>query len=56
MDLDILEDIEQHSIIQSLDDSVAEDELHKVLKNTKLGKSPGPDGVLPEVLVHGGAR
>ena len=56
VDLDILEDIEQHSIIESLDDSVTEDELHKVLKNTKLGKSPGPDGVLPEVLVHGGAR
>ena len=48
MYLNILEDIEQHPIIESLDDSVTEDELiDKALKNTKLGKSSGPDGVLP---------
>ncbi|MEO0687237.1 MAG: hypothetical protein AAFY76_19855 [Cyanobacteria bacterium J06649_11] len=25
------------------------------MKNTKLGKSPGPDGILPKVFVYGGS-
>ena len=54
--MDILEDIDQHAIDNSLDEPITEDELDKALKNTKLGKSPGPDGVLPEIVVHGGAR
>ena len=29
-------------------------ELEKAISNTKLGKSPGSDGVLPEVIVYGG--
>ena len=29
-------------------------ELDKALKNTKQRKSPGHDGVIPEVVVHGG--
>jgi len=30
------------------------DILDTALNNTKLGKSPGPDGILPEILVLGG--
>ena len=56
VDMTILDDIDQHAIDYSLDESITEAELDKALKNTKLGKSPGPDGVLPEILVHGGAR
>ena len=55
-DMSILEEIHQHPIDRSLDEPITEAELDKALKNTKLGKSPGPDGILPEVLVHGGAR
>ena len=42
------------NIDESLDLPIVEQELDTALKNTKLGKSPGPDGILPEVLVHGG--
>ena len=48
VDESILEDIERLSIDESLDD--------KFLNNTKTGKGAGPDGVLPETLVHGGNR
>ena len=54
VNMNILDDIEQQLIIDSLNDPT-EEELVTALKNTKLGKSPGPDGVLPEVLVTGGA-
>ncbi|EDO30636.1 predicted protein, partial [Nematostella vectensis] len=33
---------------------VTDQELEKAISNTKLGKSPGFDGVLPEVIVYGG--
>ena len=42
------------NIDESLDLPIVEQELDTALKNTKLGKSPGPDGILQEVLVHGG--
>ena len=48
--------IEQHTIIGSMDSPIEMQELDKALSNTKLGKSPGPDGIIPEVLVHGGNR
>ena len=51
-----MEDIEQRPINDSLDDLINESELDQGLKNTKLGKSPGPDGALAEGLVNGGAR
>ena len=51
-----MEDIEQDPINDTLDDPIIESELDQALKNTKLGKGPGPDGVLGEVLVNGGAR
>ena len=54
VDMNILDDIGQQPIIDSLNDPITEEELLTALKNTKLGKSPGPDGVLPEVLVTGG--
>ena len=54
--MSILDEIPQQPIDETLDDPIAEAELHQALKNTKLGKSPGPDGVLPEVLIHGGVR
>ena len=34
--------------------SVEDQELDHALRITRLGKTPGPDGILPEVLVHGG--
>lgn len=54
VDESLIDNIEQLPIEESLDLPITEDELDTALKNTKLGKSPGPDGVLPEVLVHGG--
>ena len=48
--------IEQHTIIGSMNSPIEQQELDKALTNTKLGKIPGPDGILPEVLVHGGNR
>ena len=54
VDMRILEAIEQHPIDKSLDEPIKEDELNQALKSTELGKSPGRDGILPEILVRGG--
>lgn len=51
-----MDEIEQLPIDESLDAPISEAELEKALQNTRLGKSPGPDGILPEILVHGGVR
>ena len=56
VDMSILEGIEQHPIDKSLDEPIKEDELNQALKSTELGKSPGRDGILPEILVRGGVR
>ena len=56
LDESILEDIEQLPIDESLDAPITEAELDKSVNNTKTRKSAGPDGVLPEILVHGGNR
>ena len=56
VDLSIVEDVEQHPINDSLDDPITESEQDQAFKNTKLGKNSGPDGVLAEVLVNGGAH
>ena len=40
VDMNILDDIEQQPIIDSLNDPITEEELVTALKNTKLGKSP----------------
>ncbi len=54
VDFDILDDIERLSIMNHFDNLITMEELNTALKNIKLKKSPGPDGLLPEVLVHGG--
>ena len=52
--MSILEDIKQYPISDSLEDPIVKSELDQALKNTKIGKSPGPDGMLVEVIVIGG--
>ncbi|XP_067029997.1 uncharacterized protein [Acropora muricata] len=54
VDASLIDNIEQLQIDDSLDLAITEEELEIALKSTKLGKSPGPKGVLPEVLVHAG--
>ena len=54
VDESLIDKIEQLPIEESLDLPITEAELDTALNNTKLGKSPGPDGVLQKVLVHGG--
>ena len=41
-------------IEESLDEPFNEDELDKAIKNMNPGKSPGPDGILPETIMYGG--
>ena len=50
----ILDELEDLPVKQELDQPITEQELDKAIKSTKLGKSPGPDGILPETLVYGG--
>ena len=45
-----------NTIIGSMDSPIEMQKLDKALSNTKLGKSPGSDGIIPVVLVHGGFR
>ena len=33
---------------------IEEQEFDQALRNTRLGKSSGPDGILPVILVNGG--
>ena len=53
VDASLIDNIEQLQIDDSLDLAITEEELDTALKSTKLRKSPGSEGVLPEVLVHG---
>ena len=53
-DESVLDELEQLPVKEELDHPITESELEKALSNTKCGKSPGPDGILPEVLVYGG--
>ncbi len=39
-----------------MDSPIEMEELDKTLTNTKSGNSPGSNGIIPEVLVHGGNR
>ena len=53
-DESVLDELDQLPVKEELDRPITESELERALNNTKLGKSPEPDGILPEVLVHGG--
>ena len=55
-DLTIADGIDQLPVIESMSRPIEEQELDQALRNTRLGKSPGPDGILPEILVNGGRR
>ena len=55
-DLTIADGIDQLTVIESMSRPIEEQELDQALRNTQLGKSPGPDGILPEILVNGGRR
>lgn len=54
IDETVLDELSELPINESLDQPITEKEIDTALKNTKLGKSPGPDGILPEILVYGG--
>ena len=54
VDWSILDKLEQRPIIEEFDEPIKMEEVTIAIKNTKLKKSPGPDGILPEVLVYGG--
>ena len=41
---------EQCPIIKEFDETIKMEEVRTAIKNTKLRKSPGPDGILPEVF------
>ena len=55
-DLTIADGIDQLTVIESMSRPIEEQELDQALRNTQLGKSPGPDGILPEIPVNGGCR
>ena len=55
-DLTIADGIDQLPVIESVSRPIEEKELDQALRNTRLGKSPGPDGILPEILVNVGHR
>ncbi|XP_071484609.1 uncharacterized protein [Diadema antillarum] len=44
VDWEILNEVDQLPTIDEFDDPISMDELETALKNTKLRKSPGPDG------------
>ena len=50
----VLNEIQQIPVDNSLAVPITREEIDKALKNTKLRKSPGPDGILPEIVVFGG--
>ena len=54
IDQNVLNEIQQVPINNSLDSPITREEVDKALKNTKLRKSPGPDGILPEIIVFRG--
>ena len=54
VDWSLLDELEQCPIIEEFDEPIKLEEVTTAIKNTKLKKSPGPDGMLTEVRVYGG--
>ena len=54
VDMEVLNEIEQMPVDESLAEPFTEEEFDKAIKNMKPGKSPGPDGILPETIKYGG--
>lgn len=54
VDCDILDEVEEHPSIEEFNEPITMEEVDIAIKNTKLRKSPGPDGLIPAVLVYGG--
>ena len=55
-DLTITDGINQLPVIESMSRPIEEQELDQALRNTRIRKSPGPDGILTEILVNGGRQ
>ena len=49
-DESVLDELEQLPVKEELDHPITESELEKALNNTKLGKSPRPDGNFQKLL------
>ncbi|XP_068752697.1 uncharacterized protein [Montipora capricornis] len=54
-DWDILGEIKIHPTLEELDAPITMAEVETAINNTKFRKSPGPGGILPEILAHGGS-
>ena len=53
---EVLDNIQQHTIITCLDEIPTMDELTRAVASLKDGKAPGEDGIPAEVWKHGGAN
>lgn len=51
---EVIQNMPQSPVITSLDDPPTLAEIRKAIKNLLSGKSPGPDGIPPEVFKEGG--
>lgn len=51
VDWDILDEVKQHPTIEEFDELITIEELNTAVKNIKLRKNPGPDGIIPKVLI-----
>jgi len=56
IDFNNVDDSDQLPVIESMDHPIDAEELDQALNNTRLRKSPGSDGILPEALVHCGSH
>ena len=53
-DMEVLNEVQQMPVDESLAEPFTEEEFDKAIKNMKPGKSPGPDDILPETIKYGG--
>ena len=47
-------ELPQFPTVLQMDDPVTEDEVAKAISSLKAGKAAGPDGLSPEIFLHGG--